>query len=665
MQRRVTATFLAVLALGMAAASARAAAPGPPAPAKRPPVVRWSAHHDLSPPLRAIPRPAQRAESEEPSLNLVLPGRRGTKPGTGTPDVTYALATLVSGSSMPSPGTGFEGIPNLSNRVPPDTEGAVGPHHYVQWINLSLAIWDKKGTLLYGPVPGRTLWTGFGGICETHDNGDPVVLYDSLADRWLASQLAFDWPANFHQCIAISQTGDPTGAWYRYDFPWSQTTLNDYPKFAVWPDAYYMAVNQFDGSTQAWLGQAVAAFERDKMLAGQPARIVVFDLFAVNPNFGGQLPADLDGPIPPPNGEPAWFVEVDDDAWGWPSDLLQIFKFHVDWTDTTQSTYGVGGNPDAVIDLSAAGFPFDSNMCNYSSACIPLPGGSKVDALSDRLMYRLAYRNYGTDEALTVNHTVDVDGQNHAGIRWYDIRGLESASPFVAQAGTVAPDADNRWMGSLASDGAGDMALGYSVAGTATFPSVRYSARLASDPPGTMPQAEGTIVAGAGSQTGASRWGDYSTMSIDPADDCTFWYTQEYYSANSPYGWQTRVGSFKFASCGTCPLVDATSLSASRDATGTHLAWSTAANATTYGVVEGDVAALQAGGFAGAVLRCLAGGLSSTSLDVTEVDPVPGNGYWYLVRGEHGVCKGTYAETAGGGSSGRDANINASPSSCP
>ncbi len=662
-----TVAIVVGLSAGLAVSAAgRGVSPGAPAPARLVPSVAWAAAHDTSPPLRSIPPAAERAESEEPSLNLVLPGRYEAKAGAGTVDACYASRPVLEGAPMPSPLAGFEGVSNLSNRVPPDTVGDVGPKHYVQWVNLSLAIWDKTGKLLLGPVSGRTLWAGFGGICETHDNGDPIVLYDPLADRWLASQLAFDWPGNFHQCIAVSQTGDPTGAWHRYDFPWSQTILNDYPKFAVWPDAYYMAVNQFDAATQGWRGQAAAAFERDRMLAGQPARMVVFDLYAVNPALGGQLPADLDGPIPPPAGSPAWFAEVDDDAWGWPSDRLQLSRFHVDWADTSLSTFGADGNPDAVIDLTAAGLSFNADLCGYAAACIPLPGGSRVDAIADRLMSRLAYRNFVAHESLTVNHTVDVDGLDHAGVRWYELRGLDGPAPFVAQAGTVAPDADHRWMGSVAADGAGDIALGYSVAGAATFPSVRYAGRLASDPPGTMPHPEGTLASGGGSQAGAARWGDYSALSVDPADDCTFWYTQEYYASSSPYGWRTRIGAFKFDTCGTCPLVDAPVLAAGRDASGTLLSWTAAANASAYGVVEGDLVALRStGDVAASAVRCLAAAVIATPLLVSEPDPAPEGGFWYLVRGERGVCKGTYGEFAGGGASPRDAAINAAAAACP
>jgi hypothetical protein len=656
---------LAALAV-LAAQAAESSALEPSGGKDAAPRVVWAAALDVSPPLRSIPEVPRRALSDEPSLNLVLPRRIGARTGAGTVDACYAPGPALDAGPMPAPLASFDGVSNLNDRVPPDTIGDVGPAHYVQWVNLSLAIWDKSGNLLYGPVSGRTLWSGFGGICETNDNGDPVVLYDALADRWLASQLAFDWPGNFHQCIAVSVTGDPTGAWYRYDFPWSPTTLNDYPKFAAWTDAYYMAVNQFDGVSQAWRGQAAAAFERERMLSGEPARMVAFDLYGVNPDYGGQLPADLDGPIPPPAGASAWFVEVDDDAWGWPGDRLQLWKFHVDWADTSRSTFGAGGHPDAVIDLTSAGFPFDSNLCGYARSCIPLPEGGRADALSDRLMWRVAYRNFGSHQSLTANHTVDVDGLDHAGVRWYEIRGLDTALPFVVQAGTVAPDADHRWMGSLAMDGAGDMALGYSIASGTTYPSVRCAGRVASDPLGTMPRTETALVTGSGSQTGAARWGDYSAMSVDPADDCTFWYTQEYYAASSPYGWRTRIGSFKFDSCKACPLVGASALSADREPPGIRLSWSAATNAGTSDVVEGDLSALRStgGDFAASVSRCLADDTTATSLHVDEPEPAPGAGLWYLVRGKRGVCRGTFADAAGGPQS-RDTGIASSPAACP
>ncbi len=437
----------------------------------------------------------------------------------------------------------FDGVNNRNFVLPPDPNGDIGPNHYVQMVNLSFAIYNRAGALLYGPANNNTLFSGFGGVCETTNNGDPIVLYDHLADRWMMSQFALPNSTNgpFYQCFAISQTPDPTGAWHRYQFFFSNTKMNDYPKFGLWPDAYYMAVNQFNAGILSWAGQGVVAFERDKMLAGLAAQMVYFDLYGTDPNLGGMLPADLDGPAPPP-GSPGLFAEIDDDAWGYSPDQVQMWQFSVNWTTPVLSAM------THLVNLPAAAF--DSNMCNYARNCIPALGGYPVDAIADRLMYRMQYRNFGDHQALVTNHTVDTDGTNRAGVRWYELRNT-GAGWSIHQQGTFAPDSLHRWMGSMAMNGQGDIALGYSVSSSAMYPAVRVTGRLAADPLGQMTQGESTIVAGGGSQTStSSRWGDYSSMMVDPADDCTFWYTQEYYSATTSSSWRTRIGSFDLGSCG-------------------------------------------------------------------------------------------------------------------
>lgn len=516
-------------------------------------VVGASVKHDTSRPLRSItPIPPSRGATIREIPLRPRPRPPQPEPTGPTALLAESLAPdpVVQDSpgvlAMPSPLVSFEGIGNVNGVLPPDTNGDVGPNHYVQMVNVSFAIFGKSGTVLFGPADINTLWSGFGTPCETENDGDPIVLYDHLADRWLISQFALpNFPSGpFYQCIAISLTGDPTGAWHRYQFLYSDTKMNDYPKFGVWPDAYYMTANQFD--VGGFAGAGVVAFERDKMLDGLPAQMVKFDLFGVNPNFGGMLPADLDGP-PPPAGSPNYFVEVDDTIFGFPTDSFRLWEFHVDWVSPAASTFGVSGNPNAVLNTAS----FDSNLCGFSRNCIPQPSTARrLDAISDRLMYRLQYRNLGTHESLVVNHTVDVDGADHAGIRWYEVRDPGGA-PFIHQQGTYAPDALHRWMGSLAMDGDGNMALGFSASSTSVFPSIRYVGRLAGDSLGTLPQGETVLMAGSGSQThDKSRWGDYSMMAVDPVDDCTFWYTQEYYSITSSSGWRTRIGAFKFPSCG-------------------------------------------------------------------------------------------------------------------
>jgi hypothetical protein len=526
--------LFATLVTGLAAASPDS---------KNPPAhVRYSDWHDASPPLHTIrPNPPQAGEILELPRKW-LPNRPGvTPPGEADPVVQSAPGI----EAAPSTTLTFEGVGNVNGVLPPDTVGGVGPNHYVQAVNLAFAIYNKSGTKLYGPANINTLFSGFSGPCATTNDGDPIVLYDHLADRWLISQFALpNYPFGpFYQCIAVSQTPDPTGAWYRYGFQISNNKLNDYPKFAVWPDGYYMSVNQFNQASLSWGGAGAVVFERDKMLLGQPARAVYFDLYSTDPNLGGMLPSDLDGPAPPA-GTPNYFAQIDDNAWGYPADQMEIWKFQTNWNQPTSSTFTL-----ARI-LSTASF--DANMCGGSRNCIPQPGGTKVDAIADRLMFRLQYRNFGTHQTMVTNHTVDVNGADLAGIRWYELRDT-GAGWNIYQQGTYSPDSTNRWMGSIAMDSSGHIALGYSASSTSVSPSIRYTGRLASDPLGQMTLGEGSVVAGAGYQTHSSgRWGDYSAMTVDE-NDCSFWYTQEYYNGVSSASWRTRVGSFQISACGSPP----------------------------------------------------------------------------------------------------------------
>jgi PKD repeat protein len=500
-------------------------------------------HHDTSKLLSKLPQLPPRAVGAV-LRRKVLPWRIGSEGATG--DNALQVAE-TSATSSASPGVNFEGLNNVNAVLPPDTVGDVGPNHYVQMVNLSLQIWDRAGNSLYGPVDGNTLWQGFGGPCETTNDGDPIVLYDQLADRWILTQFALpNFPKGpFYECIAVSQSGDPTGAYHRYQFLISDTKLNDYPKFGVWPDGYYMSVNQFTCSviSCSWAGQGVVAFEREKMLSGLSARMVYFDLYGLDPNLGGMLPADLDGPAPPA-GAPNAFCQIDDDAWGYSPDQIQCWNFRANWTDPALSTF--------TLDKALTVLAFDSNMCGYSRNCIPQPETSvKVDAIPDRLMYRLQYRNFGTHQTLVTNHTVDATGSDRAGVRWYELR--DSGSGWaIHQQSTYAPgDGHHRWMASAAMNRAGDIAVGFSISSGTMFPSIRVSGRLGADLPGMLTEPELTIADGAGHQTHSSgRWGDYSMMAVDPVDDCTFWYTQEYYGTKSSASWQTRIGAFTLSSCG-------------------------------------------------------------------------------------------------------------------
>jgi hypothetical protein len=507
------------------------------------------------------------AETATPSAVLTFQNQRFTNPKISIATEAGGMDSSVvqreaGGESMPAPTANFEGVNNVNGVYPPDTQGDIGydpatsKKYYVQWVNLSFQIWDVTNPAsplsLVGPLAGNTLWSGFGGLCETHNDGDPLTRFDSISKRWVMSQWAFNLPNNFHQCIAVSQTADPTGAWYRYDFPISTTVLNDYSKLGIWPDGYYMSFNQFDGVTSLYKGVGVVAFERAKMLNGQPAQMIYIDVGAANPDYFGMLPSDLDG-TPPPAGSPNYFAEWDDstvlgDTW----DTLRIWEFHVDWTTPANSTFGLGAShlPNRLIPTANV----DPDICGGARACIPQPGTEqKLDAISDRLMYRLQYRNFGDHQTLVGNHTVDADGTDRAGVYWFELRNTGTGFAMYQQ-GVYAPGTDNRWMASAAMDASGDLALGYSVSSAAIYPSIRYTGRFATDPLGTLPQGEVSVIAGSGSQTGtAARWGDYSMMAVDPVDGCTFWYTQEYMQTTGTANWQTRISSFKFPGCTTLP----------------------------------------------------------------------------------------------------------------
>jgi subtilisin-like proprotein convertase family protein len=457
--------------------------------------------------------------------------------------------------------------------LPPDTNGDVGPNHYVQTVNVTFRIWDKTGSPLTPVASLNTLFGPLGGACGSAEDGDPIVLYDQLADRWLISQFCTVADPNNHQLIAISKTGDPTGSYYLYNFMMPNNKFNDYPKFGVWPDAYYMTDNQFNQAGTAFLQGGVFAFDRSKMLVGDPgAAFIYFDTAVLFPpgtgingtdGIGGMLPADMEGYIPPAAGAPCPFVyfQANENA-GEPGDQLRIFDFHADFTTPANSTFTERtGSPLPVAAFDPIPVPNSRNVVPQPA---PATAGSFLDVISDRLMYRLSYRNFGTNETLVANHTVNAatNPAFRAGVRWYQLNRTTPTGAFtVAEQQTWAPaDTEHRWMGSAANNFQGDLAVGFSTSSASVFPSVRYAARLGTDTPGTgLAQGETIIEAGGGSQTSTSgRWGDYSDITVDPTDDCSFWYTQEYYSVSSEPGnttapWHTRISKFAPGPCATSP----------------------------------------------------------------------------------------------------------------
>ena len=453
-------------------------------------------------------------------------------------------------SGTPTPFISFEGIANATGSAPPDTTGEVGPNHYVQSVNPDLfAIYSKSGNLLLGPIKIQTLWQGVGDSCELRGRGDPVIQYDNLAGRWVITQFAFGQGAGgqlqgpFVQCIAVSTTSDPTGNYFAYSFTLSQNTFPDFPKFGVWRDGYYMTAHLFNTANSQFAGLGVVAFEREAMLAGQPASFIPF---SSNQQYFGMLPADVSGGGPAPVGAPNYLVVMQDDVFGHPADHILVYAFHADWLNPAASQIT---GPSTLVTQ-----PFDSNLCNGDRNCVPQPGGATgLDPLAattaggNFLNYPLSYRKFRTHESLVFNHTIDATGTDRAGIQWYELR--NPANPFILQQGLYSPDTHNRWMGSINQDAARNMALGFSVSSTTVFPSIGYTSRRNNDPLGTMAQGEVPLIVGGGAQTGVNRWGDYSQMSIDPTDDCTFWYTNEYMETTSQTGWRTRIAAFKFPSC--------------------------------------------------------------------------------------------------------------------
>jgi hypothetical protein len=498
--------------------------PGVPASAQE---VSPAVHHDVSPPLRAMSRPPLAGPKHETPLFRL----HGPVSSQSDPVVQTSAGPLVSTTGVLNvAGVGYGDYGFAPNAAPPDTNGAVGATQYVQWVNESFAVFDKTtGALVHGPVAGNSLWSGFGGGCQTNNDGDPVVQYDKAANRWVFTQFSVS-TTPYLQCVAVSTTSDATGSYNRYAFA-EGPNFPDYPKLGVWPDAYYISFNMF---TNFFVGGRACAFDRNAMLAGAPATQICFQLSS---SFGGLLPSDLDGSTAPPAGSPNFFLAFDTNS-------LDLWKFHADFATPANSTFtGPTNIPVAAFSAACGG-----------GTCIPQAGTTqKLDSLADRLMYRLAYRNFGDHEALVANHSVTAGSS--VGVRWYELRN-PNGTPTVFQQGTYAPDSNYRWMGSIAMDKAGDIALGYSVSSASLNPAIRYTGRVPTDALGAL-QAENVIFDGAGSQTGGlSRWGDYSAMTIDPVDDCTFFYTNEYQKANGSFNWSTRIASFKFPSCGsTTPVL--------------------------------------------------------------------------------------------------------------
>lgn len=583
-----------------------------------PPVVGWKAGD----PVKLIPRrtfPVEQAvETPQPFVEDPLVGRQRE---FRTPEAITGFTTPLVNIN----GQGYSGV------GPSDTVGDVGPNHYIQAINggggTYVAIYSKAGSLM----ANFTLDSLGSGSCAS-GLGDPIVLYDRQADRWMISE--FSGSGNY-LCVYISKTGDPiSGGWWQYGF--QCPSFPDYPKYSIWPTdanggqgSYIVTAN--DG------GPGVYALNRGAMLSGLASsfqRVVVSGI----PGFGFQglyAPADVDGASPPPSAAPAIVMtKRDTEANSGPSgragDVLQFYEYNVNWTTPANTTL----TGPLYVDIA----DFDATICGLTTwDCVPQPGtGQKLDPLREPIMHRLQYWNHGAYQTLVGNYTVDATGGDIAGVRWFELR--KTSGPWtIFNEGTYSPNSVYRWMGGASSDQSGNIAIAYSVSdATSVYPGIRYTGRLSDDPPGVMTQSETLLVAGSGSQ-GYNRWGDYAAMGVDPADDCTFWFTTDYMPGSS---WGTRIGAFKFDRCGcltvpVAPVVAAYAPSANR----VDVTWNDSAvvGITRYKIKRGDSAS---GPFAQvAVVDDTSPGVGNgASYLWADTDVSGGSTYYYTVLSDDGVA---------------------------
>jgi hypothetical protein len=500
------------------------------------PEVVYEIYHDTSLPIR------QYASASPASVSAlrIHPLPRRILPRVGPVQADTVEQVLASSRVAAVISHNFDGMPDSANgslaSVPPDQTLAVGASQVVEVINTAYQVFDKlTGASVQAPRQISSIFAGMSGLCGPGPSGnytDPIVLYDKSAGRWFIAIVAGDSSfSTGNQCIAVSSTSSATGSYHRYAFSFGTNVFNDYDKFGVWPDAYYGAFNLF--SPTKFLGAKSCAYRRSAMLAGTEAKAICF----TNTNDFSLLPSDLDGATAPALGEPNFFVDL------FNSSALHLFKFHVDFTTPSNSRF------TGPVSIAVPSF---TQACAATGTCIPQLGTSnQLDSLGDRLMFRLAYRNFGNHESLVINHAVKTSVAA-SGVRWYEIRN-PNATPAVFQQGTLTSGGTSLWLGSVAMDKVGDIALGFSESSSTIHPTVAFTGRTLSDPLGTM-EGIAVIFAGKGSQTGGvinggNRWGDYSGMAIDPSNDCTFWYVNEYIPSNGNFNFHTRIASFKFPNC--------------------------------------------------------------------------------------------------------------------
>ncbi len=486
--------------------------------------------------------------SDLPIDMSIFPGREMPEPRPGPlrtnatpvpglqedPVLQKEVRPLVSASQ----GIDFDGIPS-PGYVPSDSNLAVGPNHIVETVNVQFAVYNKSGAILAGPTNIYSLFTALSGDCANGTDGDPIVLYDRQADRWLMTMIGTSNGNTFSECVAVSKTNDPTGAYYLYGYSFG-ANLNDYDKLSVWPtasnSAYLATYNIFAPS--GFLGADLCGLDRAKMLAGNSSAA---QLCKLTPNSeGSYLPSDNDGPTPPTDGTPGLFITWQNNNPG----QLYLRKLTLNFATATATL-----SSPTTINVAN-----DNLACGTAGNCVPQLGTTQtLDTLGDRMMYRFAIRHFADHDRAVVNHAVANGSQ--VAVRWYEIYD-PAGSVTLNQQGTFAPDATYRWMASMAEDQTANIGLGYSASSSTIHPGIRFTGRVPSDPLGTM-ETEASIVVGTGSQTpspnAGNRWGDYTAMVVDPADDCTFWYVDQYEKANGVFNWSTNIGSFAFTTCSGTP----------------------------------------------------------------------------------------------------------------
>ena len=520
-------------------------------------IVNPAVHFDQSQPLTAMatmwkaPTPTNRVRRAPANASAPLEDTGGP-PMPKIPEAAVAIEQTTQGAgAAPQVLASFDGLgadfagPQgpAEGRNPSDNSLAIGTDEIVQIVNSHLAVYSKQGKVypasgkvVFGAVVTNTLFAEFGGPCEQQVSGDAVVRYDQLAHRWLFVVPIFRRPAPdapYAMCYAVSTGPSALGSYYRYEF--TRPLFPDYPRPAIWPDGYYVPTSTGDTEIQ----KHICAANRDAMLHGKAASEQCFIIDGVN--FLNA--ADVDGTRLPPHGTPEVILaaggtqlhkQFEDDA-------ITAWRDFIDWKHPERS------HLDSPQRIAVAPYHY---LCDGQlSKCVPQPGTDvRLDSQGDKLMQRLSYRNLGSKQLIVATHSVDTNAGG-GGVRWYEFQVDGNAPVKLVQQGTFAPDGGFRWMPSIAMDRKGDIGVGYSFGDSSTFVGQRFAARMVGDRPGSMTLHESVLADGKAAQTSTLRWEDYTTLAVDPSDDCTFWYVGDYLKAGEDR-YSTRIGAWRLPGCG-------------------------------------------------------------------------------------------------------------------